>query len=61
MADNWLTDGNCENCRRKNYCQKTCTKSKRRHQLTIQNAAHDILAKHIGLDIFYDFMKHNSN
>lgn len=24
MADSWLIDGNCEVCRRKNYCKKKC-------------------------------------
>ncbi len=26
MADNWKTDGNCNECRRKNYCGHKCTK-----------------------------------
>ena len=24
MADSWLIDGNCENCRRKKYCKTEC-------------------------------------
>lgn len=28
MADSWLTDGNCNECRRRNYCTKRCKKSK---------------------------------
>lgn len=27
--ESWLTNGNCEECRRKNYCSKPCTKHKR--------------------------------
>lgn len=26
MSDNWLTDGNCEECRRKSYCKTECKK-----------------------------------
>lgn len=26
MADNWLTDGDCETCRRKKYCKTKCRK-----------------------------------
>ena len=24
MADSWLTDGNCKECRRRKYCSKEC-------------------------------------
>lgn len=26
MADSWLTDGNCSECRRNKYCNKKCKK-----------------------------------
>lgn len=29
MADSWKSDGNCEVCRRKNYCTKSCTAHKK--------------------------------
>lgn len=29
MADNWLTTGKCEGCRREKYCNKPCTAHKR--------------------------------
>lgn len=50
MADSWLTDGNCEECRRKNYCQKSCTKNKRRGNMIINNAVRKVLNERVGLD-----------
>lgn len=38
MADSWLIDGNCENCRRNNYCKKPCTKAKRNHKNMLYGA-----------------------
>lgn len=32
MADSWLIDGNCNNCRRKNYCSTPCKKAKSRRK-----------------------------
>jgi len=29
MADSWKTNGDCKECRRKNYCRKVCTANKR--------------------------------
>lgn len=37
MADSWLIDGNCESCRRKNYCSKPCTKNKQAVRQVIRN------------------------
>lgn len=28
--ERWLTDGDCQKCRRNKYCKKTCTAFKRR-------------------------------
>lgn len=30
MADSWLTDGNCEECRRNKFCSKPCKAHKQR-------------------------------
>lgn len=30
MSDSWMTDGNCELCRRNDYCKKECKKHKER-------------------------------
>ena len=30
MADEWLADGNCDNCRRKKYCRTPCKAHKER-------------------------------
>lgn len=52
MADSWKIDGNCENCRRKNYCSKPCTLHKRRTKAIISQAVN----KALGLDKIYDAM-----
>lgn len=38
MADSWLTDGNCDVCRRKNYCGKGCTRGLERMRRKKYNA-----------------------
>lgn len=53
MADSWKIDGNCNNCRRKNYCSKSCTLSKRRKDMVISQA----INKAMGLDKIYDAMR----
>lgn len=37
MADSWLTDGNCNNCRRKNYCSSRCKKARVREKRQMYN------------------------
>ena len=37
LRDAWETDGNCEMCRRKDYCSKQCTRNKRRTNAMIHN------------------------
>lgn len=37
MADSWLTDGNCNECRRKNYCTKGCKKNKLRKERFVRD------------------------
>ncbi len=36
--ERWLSDGDCSKCRRKNYCQTACTRSKRALESFIRNA-----------------------
>lgn len=50
MADSWKIDGNCENCRRKNYCSKPCTLNKRRREMIMHNAVRKVLNDRLGLD-----------
>lgn len=38
MADSWLIDGNCEVCRRKNYCKTECKKHRVKRKRSIYNA-----------------------
>ncbi len=35
-TDQWLLSGNCEVCRRRNYCNKPCTKGKRRREIEVR-------------------------
>jgi len=37
MADEWLDDGNCDNCRRKNYCKTPCKAHKERFARRVKN------------------------
>ena len=56
MADSWKIDGNCENCRRKNYCSKPCTLNKRRREMMLHGVVGEALNKMLGLDKIYDAM-----
>ena len=38
MADNWLTDGNCNECRKNKYCKKSCSMHEKRKNIFIHNA-----------------------
>lgn len=35
--ESWLTDGNCEECRRKKYCNNPCTKHKRSNESYLED------------------------
>lgn len=47
QTEQWKLDGNCKECRRKNYCKKYCSKRKRRINYEINNAISRALAKRI--------------
>lgn len=38
MADSWLTDGNCSNCRREKYCSTPCKKAKSNRKKALYNS-----------------------
>ena len=38
--EQWLKDGKCDICRRKNYCSKPCTKNKRRVKAEMYSLVH---------------------
>ena len=57
MADSWKIDGNCENCRRKNYCSKSCTLNKRMEERKLYSAVSKVLNEKLGLDKIYDAME----
>lgn len=38
MADSWLTDGNCETCRRKSYCNNECKRHRIKRKRVLYNA-----------------------
>ena len=37
MADEWLKDGDCDNCRRKKYCKNPCKAHKERFTRRVKN------------------------
>ena len=37
MADEWLGDGDCDNCRRKKYCKRPCRAHKERFARRVKN------------------------
>jgi len=41
MSDNWKTNGDCKECRRKNYCTKVCTANKQ----MLKNLVHAKMAE----------------
>ena len=47
QTEQWKLDGNCKECRRKNYCKKYCSKRKRRINYEVHNAISRALAKRI--------------
>lgn len=46
-TDRWLIDGDCKKCRRKDYCAKECTKSKRWFKEAVQK----LVEKKTGIDV----------
>lgn len=45
MADSWMTDGNCDNCRRKSYCSTQCTANKKHEASRLSKLAMQIVAE----------------
>lgn len=37
-GEQWLLNGNCEECRKQNYCSKSCTARKQRENDMLKNA-----------------------
>lgn len=52
MADSWLIDGNCEVCRRKNYCKKEC----KLHRVNWKRSLYNAVLSATGFDKIYDAM-----
>lgn len=38
MADSWLTDGDCKECRRQKYCRKPCARARERSDRELKEA-----------------------
>ena len=47
--EQWLLQGKCSECRRKNYCKTQCTKNKRYSEASIKQA----ILNRTGLDEIY--------
>lgn len=52
MADSWLIDGNCEVCRRKNYCKKEC----KLHRANWKRSLYNAVLSATGIDKILDTM-----
>lgn len=46
--EQWLLNGDCSLCRKKNYCSKPCTRCKRETKLMIASAIHNALDERTG-------------
>lgn len=44
-SEQWLLDGKCHICRRKEYCSKPCTRCKRRNTYEVRNAVRGAIAR----------------
>ena len=47
-SNQWELEGNCNICRRKNYCSKPCTRSKRARKALMKEMATSYLDKMTG-------------
>ena len=56
MADSWLTDGNCQECRRKNYCKTECKK----HRASVKRYMYNTMMSVTGMDKILDIMSTGS-
>lgn len=51
MADSWLIDGNCEVCRRNNYCSTECKIHRAKRKRNLYNAVMSATGMNRILDI----------
>lgn len=47
-SEQWLLNGDCRICRRKNYCSKPCTRCKRETRAEINRIVANALDEHTG-------------
>ena len=43
ITDQWQLNGDCEKCRRFDYCKKPCTANKKRSKRALQNLTNAII------------------
>ncbi len=48
LRDEWLSTGNCKNCRRAKYCTKPCKAFGKAVKKMIDNSAQEVLIEHFG-------------
>lgn len=46
-SEQWLLDGRCEVCRRKNYCNKPCKREKKRASDKMLTSFTEIMIRHM--------------
>lgn len=47
-AEQWLKEGDCNKCRRQNYCSKPCTRNKRRTNTIVSSLVASYMDKATG-------------
>lgn len=57
-TDQWQLDGDCSQCRRKNYCSKPCTKNKRKTSAMWQGLVANKLNEMTG-GVYGEIMEHS--
>lgn len=56
-SEQWLLNGNCKLCRRKNYCSKECKKAKTRRLALVQSLVHQKMDEYTG-GAYSEIMSH---
>lgn len=52
-ADQWLEEGNCDECRRQKYCSKPC----KAHKIATQRMIRDLILEKTGAAIIKEGLK----
>ena len=56
--DQWLLNGECNKCRRQNYCSKRCTRNKRKTEMMVNSLLSSKLNE-MSNGVYGEIMKHS--